>query len=111
MREALEAALQVEWNPDELDVYADHLLAEADPRGELIALDRKPAPDDQAWRQRRQAALVRWLGDDAARYGHLVQHGFLHELRCGMHAPEMLDGELGTVVRGYSIWGAHPRVG
>jgi hypothetical protein len=111
-REALEVALQAQWNPDELEVYADHLLAENHPRGELIALDRRPAPDDVSWRERRHTALVRWLGDErAVRYGHLVQHGFVHELRCSKHAPELLDEELGTLVRGYTCWGTHPRLG
>lgn len=110
-RDALEHELQRAWSFDELEVYGDHLLDAGDPRGELISLDRQPLPADQRWRTRRAAALDRWLGRELAlRAGHLTMHGFVHELRVGMHPPEWLDGPFGAVVRGYTTWGNADRI-
>jgi hypothetical protein len=106
LREELEAALHASWSTDTLSVYADHLLSLGEPRGELIALDLAPAPADRAWWNRRRAALDAWLGHDlAARAGHLVQHGFIHELRDGYYPRDLLDTPLGPLVRGYTAWG------
>ena len=102
----LEAALQRGWSFDELEVYADHLLSKNDPRGDVVAIDLSPRPEQQTWVQRRRAALGAWLGNALAmRAGHLVQHGFLHELRDGMYPPELLDSPAGTFLRGYTTWG------
>src|SRR5262245_92871 len=106
LREELEAALHASWSTDTLSVYADHLLSLGEPRGELIALDLAAAPADRAWWNRRRAALDAWLGHDlAARAGHLVQHGFIHELRDGYYPRDLLDTPLGALVRGYTTWG------
>jgi hypothetical protein len=106
--EDLEAALQRGWSFDDLEVYADHLLAKNDPRGELVALDLSPRPEQATWVQRRRAALASWLGGSlAARAGHLVQHGFLHDLRDGMAPPELLASPAGTYVRAYTTFGRH----
>ncbi|WP_164008631.1 hypothetical protein [Pyxidicoccus trucidator] len=103
----LERSLVTSWNLDTLAVYADHLQQRGDPRGELIALDLRPSPEDKAWRTQRQALLVAWLGEElAARAGHLVQHGFIHALRDDrFHPPGLLDGPLGAFVRGYTLRG------
>lgn len=104
--EELEAALHRGWSFDELEVYADHLLSNNDPRGDVIALDLCPRPEQRAWVQRRRAALAAWLGNAlAVRAGHLVQHGFLHELRDGMYPAELLDSPAGAYLRGYTAWG------
>jgi hypothetical protein len=104
--EELEAALQRGWSFDELEVYADHLLAKNDPRGDIVALDLSPRPEQATWVQRRRSALGSWLGNMlAARAGHLVQHGFLHDLRDGMFPRELLDSPAGTFLRGYTTWG------
>ena len=80
----LEEALAACWNLDDLTVYADLLLAEGDPRGELIALDLAPQPDDADWHARRAAVLAKWLGSSlAARVRNLVSFGFIHELDDG----------------------------
>jgi hypothetical protein len=106
--EDLEAALQRGWSFDDLEVYADHLLAKNDPRGELVALDLSPRPEQATWVQRRRAALAGWLGGAlAARAGHLVQHGFLHDLRDGMAPPELLASPAGTYLRSYTTFGRH----
>ncbi len=61
-RDQLEQAIRASFSRDDLAVYADLLLAEGDPRGELIALDLDPQPKP-AWHARRRAALAAWLGD------------------------------------------------
>lgn len=108
----LERALVTSWNLDTLAVYADHLQQRGDPRGELMALDLRPAPEDPAWRTQRQALLVAWLGETlAARAGHLVQHGFLHSLReDGCHPPGLLEGPLGALVRSCTLRGGEEDV-
>ena len=104
--EELEAALQRGWSFDELEVYADHLLSKNDPRGDVVALDLFPRPEQASWVQRRRTALAAWLGNAlAARAGHLVQHGFVHELRDGMYPVELLQSPAGTYLRGYTAWG------
>jgi hypothetical protein len=59
----LEAALAEKWDRETLAVYADHLQATGDPRGELIALDLELAtrstPDMVV---RRASLLSSWLG-------------------------------------------------
>jgi hypothetical protein len=103
---ALEAALQRGWSFGELEVYADHLLSSNDPRGHVVAIDLIPRPEQQTWVQRRRAALAAWLGNTlAARAGHLVQHGFLHELRDGAYPVELLDSPAGAYLRGYTAFG------
>jgi hypothetical protein len=105
LRDELERALLASWNTDDLAVYADHLQALGDPRGELIALDLAPR-GDRAWHERRSAVLQAWLGPElAASAGRLVQHGVIHELRDGHHPPDLLASPLGAFVRGFSTWG------
>ena len=109
LRDELELALLAAWNTADLAVYADHLQALGDPRGELIALDLAPRRD-RSWRDRRRAVLEEWLGPRlAASAGRLVQHGVLHELRDGHGPADLLDGPLGAVVRGFSVPGPRDR--
>ncbi|WP_163995687.1 hypothetical protein [Pyxidicoccus caerfyrddinensis] len=95
------------WRLDALAVQADRLQQRGDPRGELMALDLNPTPEDRGWRHRRHELLTTWLGEPlAARAGHLVQHGFIHALRDDrFHPPGLLDGPLGTFVRRYTVRG------
>jgi hypothetical protein len=114
-RDDLEEALAACWNLDDLAVYADLLLAEDDPRGELIALDLQPDHDSEAWRQRRFAVLARWIGSDLARrsYG-LFKHGFLHELddgkRYGQVAAALIESPAGACVRRFTTRGPATKV-
>ncbi len=103
----LERSLVESWSLDTLAVYADHLQRQGDPRGELMALDLSPTPEDEGWKHQRQALLVAWLGEElAARAGHLVQHGYLHAARQDrFHPPDLLDGPLGALVRSYTLRG------
>lgn len=106
----LETSLLHAWDPDELAVYADHLLSGDDLHGQLIAIDLRPRPGDATWLQQRRALLARWIGADLAwRAGHLVQHGFLHELRTGSFPPALLDSPAGTYLRGFTVFGRDVR--
>ncbi|TQF16787.1 hypothetical protein FJV41_06425 [Myxococcus llanfairpwllgwyngyllgogerychwyrndrobwllllantysiliogogogochensis] len=95
------------WRLETLAVHADLLQQRGDPRGELMALDLNPTPEDRGWRHRRQALLAEWLGEPlAVRAGNLVQHGFIHALRDDrFHPPGLLDSPLGTFVRRYTVRG------
>ncbi|GEN08237.1 hypothetical protein SAMN05443572_106337 [Myxococcus fulvus] len=103
----LDHSLVTAWRLDTLAVLADLLQRRGDPRGELMALDLNPKPEDRGWRHRRQEVLAAWLGAPlAALAGPLVQHGFIHALRDDrFHPPGLLDGPLGTFVRQYTVRG------
>jgi hypothetical protein len=62
-RDELEAALRVTWDHETLASYAELLRSEADPRGELIALDLRleqhPEPELEL---RRDQQLAMFLG-------------------------------------------------
>jgi hypothetical protein len=91
MRDELEAALADRWDDENLAVYGDHLQAEGDPRGELIAIDRAidrtladpdAVPAEQRLSEqdtaalaidRRREHLVAWLGRPLA--SQLPEHG------------------------------------
>jgi hypothetical protein len=88
-RETLEAALLSSWDRDTLTVYADHLQAEGDPRGELIALDLQiEATGNNVLLSKRRTSLVfAWLGslvpvDDvhASWVGDSLRFGFVEDL-------------------------------
>ncbi len=114
-REDLEEALAACWNLDDLTVYADLLLAEGDPRGELIALDLQPNPEDPDWQARRLSAAVRWLGGSLARrtYG-LHRFGFLDELgdnkRYAAATSALLASPAGIYVRRFTARGQATKV-
>jgi hypothetical protein len=116
IRDDLEEALLACWNLDDLAVYADHLLADGDPRGELIALDLQPHPISAEWQARRQAVLRAWLGRDlATRAAELVRHGFVHALddgkgAAGALAGPLLDSPAGAFVRSFTTRGPATRV-
>lgn len=63
----LESVLSSEWSLENLAVYGDHLMANGDLRGELVALDVHVATHgtDERLERRRNAVLEQWLGDDA----------------------------------------------
>ncbi len=116
IRDDLEEALVACWNVDDLGVYADLLLADGDPRGELIALDLSPDEASEEWRARRQAVLRAWLGRDLAARAHaIVRHGFVHALDDGKGAAGALTGPLldspaGAFVRSFTTRGPATRV-
>lgn len=116
IRDDLEEALLACWNADDLTVYADHLLADGDPRGELIALDLQPAPGSPEWAARRQAALRAWLGSELAARAHaMVRFGFVQELDDGKGAAAavagpLLDSPAGAFVRSFTTRGPATKV-
>jgi hypothetical protein len=114
-REDLEEALAACWNFDDLAVYADLLLADDDPRGELIALDLQPTPDSEEWQTRRFAAMAKWLGGDLARRAHtFVRYGFIERLddgkRFGPTSAVLLEGAAGPYIRKFSTRGPQTKV-
>lgn len=116
IRDDLEEALLACWNVDDLAVYADHLLGDGDPRGELIALDLHPDPASGEWQARREVVLRAWLGRDLAARAHaLVRHGFVHALDDGKGAAgaltaPLLDSPAGAFVRSFTTRGPATKV-
>lgn len=92
----LEAAVRATWDREAIEIYADHLQAIGDPRGELIAIDlriddRGPTAELRA----RRAELSEQLFGAALPPG-LVKFGFIDADATGM-APA---SQLATVLRG-----------
>ncbi len=111
----LEEALAACWNLDDLTVYADLLLADGDPRGELIALDLQPMPEDPDWHSRRATVLAKWLGGNLAqRAGSLTRFGFVNELddgkRNGAISTTLLASPAGAFVRRFVTRGQATKV-
>ena len=67
-RDEIEAELAADFTPETLSVYADLLLAEGDPRGEVIAIDLRGGAG-------REAAIEKWLGPLAKEA--VVDRGFI----------------------------------
>jgi len=114
-RADLEEALAACWNSDDLTVYADLLLADNDPRGELIALDLRPRPDDDDWQARRIAAATRWLGSNLAQRARaLIRYAFVEELddskRHGNVSSALLSSPAGAYVRRFVTRGQATKV-
>jgi hypothetical protein len=100
----LERALRESWNTADLAVYGDHLQTLGDPRGELIALDLQPRPEDPRWQARRAALHERWLGEEAEWLATIARHAFVYEVRAQEHPHTILESPLGAFVRSYSTW-------
>jgi hypothetical protein len=102
----LERELATAWSRDHLAVYADHLQALGDPRGELIAIDLAGRP--AASEGRRAQLVATWLaelpagGDTAS-----VDHGFLVvELRDPDALATLLASRFGPHIRTLTVTGA-----
>jgi len=71
----LEAAVRAAWDREAIAVYADHLQAMGDPRGELVAIDLRidEVGANAGMLERRAELIEQWLGDDilpgSVRYG------------------------------------------
>jgi hypothetical protein len=116
-RDELEATLAERWDADNLAVYGDHLQAESDPRGELIAIDlaidRALADQGGVMKEqllldrgnatfaidRRREHLAAWLGDHLAGrlppYGS-ARFGFIDDLRIDDYDSERFYQDLVT---------------
>ena len=97
---ALEAALHKTFDHATLAVYADHLQAQGDVRGELIAIDLEVAQrgTTAALVARRSELLHAWLGSltafDSARGGGIAdsfRFGFFEDLELASNDPPMHD--------------------
>jgi len=96
-RAQLEQALRASFAREDLAVYADLLLAEGDPRGELIALDLDPHPTP-AWQARRREVIEGWLGHAVASVSHhLIRLGFIPVLVADLDV--RVDVDLRSIVR------------
>jgi hypothetical protein len=121
-RAKLEAALAAAWDRDTLAVYADHLQAEGDPRGELIALDLEidAHGNTAALSKRRTSLLYAWLGAlvpvdnvHASWVGDSLRYGFVENLRFDGSEPnavarleQVLASDAGQYIRGMTMTGS-----
>ena len=104
-REQLEQALRASFAREDLAVYADLLLADGDPRGELIALDLDPQPTP-AWLARRREVIEGWVGRDVASVSlHVIRFGFIPELGDGTASLALLASPAGAYVRAFRARG------
>jgi len=120
-RDTLEQALAASWDRDTLTVYADHLQAEGDPRGELIALDLEIEAHGNTVElsKRRTYLLYAWLGSlvpvdnvHASWVGDSLKFGFVDDLLFDSFDPnalarfeQVLDSPAGPYLRGLSMQG------
>jgi hypothetical protein len=120
-RETLEAALAAAWDRDTLAVYADHLQADGDPRGELIALDLQIEAhgNNVELSKRRTSLLFAWLGAlvpvdnvHASWAGDSLRFGFVEDLVFDGQEPnavarleQLLASPAGPYVRGLTMRG------
>jgi hypothetical protein len=118
---SLEEALLAAWDRDTLAVYADHLQAEGDPRGELIALDLQiEATGNNVELSKRRTSLVfAWLGSlvpvdnvHASWVGDSLRFGFVEDLQIDGNDPsavarleQVLESPAGPYVRGVTLAG------
>jgi hypothetical protein len=110
-REELESALAASWDRDTLAVYADHLQAEGDPRGELIALDLEidARGSTVELSKRRTSLLYAWLGSlvpvdnvHAPWIGDSLKCGFVENL-VPANLERALASPIGPYVRGVTL--------
>jgi hypothetical protein len=92
----LEAAVRASWDRDAIAVYADHLQAIGDPRGELVAIDLRI--DDGDTRDevlaRRNELIAEWFGADLP--PGIVRYGFVDVDATGAGP----DSQLAIALRG-----------
>ena len=92
----LEAAVRATWDREAIAIYADHLQAIGDPRGELVAIDLRidrgdAGPDVLA---RRAELIAQWFGADLP--PGIVRYGFVDVDASGMGP----DSQLAIALRG-----------
>jgi hypothetical protein len=92
----LEAAVRAAWDREAIEVYADHLQAIGDPRGELVAIDLRidEVGANAEMLERRAELIEAWFG--AAVPPGLVRYGFVDADATGMGP----DSQLATVLCG-----------
>jgi len=90
----LEAAVRASWDREAIAIYADHLQAIGDPRGELVAIDLRidEAGADAAVVARRNELIAEWFGADLP--PGLVRYGFVDVDATGAKSHHQLDAAL-----------------
>lgn len=87
------------WSADDLAVYADRLIEDGDPRGDLIALDLNGGLGRE-WHRARFAAIEAWLGRDLAeKAAPFLRYGFLEDVGDDDLSAELLASPAGDYVR------------
>ena len=92
----LEAAVRATWDREAIAIYADHLQAIGDPRGELVAIDLHIDRGDAgaAVLARRAELIEQWFGADLP--PGIVRYGFVDVDASGMGP----DSQLAIALRG-----------
>jgi hypothetical protein len=92
----LEAVVRVAWDRDAIAIYADHLQASGDPRGELVAIDLRIDAGDanDAVIARRNELIAQWFGADLP--PGIVKYGFVDVNATGAGP----DSQLAIALRG-----------
>ena len=92
----LEAAVRASWDREAIAIYADHLQAIGDPRGELVAIDLRIDDGDAGTDvlARRAELIEEWFG--AALPPGIVRYGFVDADASGMGP----DSQLAIALRG-----------
>jgi hypothetical protein len=106
--EEIEAALQTRWDRETLEVYADALSAENDPRGALIALALAGTPGAPRIAKQRGELVDAWLrGFELPPNGHLwADTGFVSlEVKDDRVARAFMDSHLGPYLRRLHVGG------
>ena len=94
--EELEAAVRAAWDREAIAIYADHLQAIGDPRGELVAIDLRidEGVVDAAITARREQLIAEWFGAELP--PGVVHYGFVDVRATGMRS----DSQLAVALRG-----------
>ena len=94
--EELEAAVRAAWDREAIAIYADHLQAIGDPRGELVAIDLRidEGNVDAAITARREQLIAEWFGAELP--PGIVHYGFVDVHATGMRS----DSQLAVALRG-----------
>jgi hypothetical protein len=111
----LEAAVRATWDRDAIAIYADHLQAIGDPRGELVAIDLRidQGEADPAVFARRAELIEEWFG--AALPPGIVRYGFVDADASGMGPDSQLAlalrGPGARFIRSVTLAGPHDEIG
>lgn len=110
----LEAAVRASWDREAIAIYADHLQAIGDPRGELVAIDLRidESGSDAAVLARRSELIAEWFGADLP--PGLVRYGFVDVDATGANGDKQLTAALrgpgAAFVRSVALAGEAPEV-
>jgi hypothetical protein len=110
----LELAVRASWDREAIAIYADHLQAIGDPRGELVAIDLRidEAGADAAVIARRNELIAAWFGADLP--PGTVRYGFVDVDATGstgqLQLTAALRGPGAAYVRSVALAGESPQV-